>query len=266
MKRQWLRIKKYGFTIVELIIVIVVVGLLTAIVVVSYSGVQKYSAERVMQSDLDNATGEMQRLALSNNGVYPTTLPATITPSPKVILVIKQSSTTKFYANNGPLSPVQNGVLMAEICQDLINEGVGKGIDQGGVSRDYITGCGNWNHDSMQISGYDNKIYATPVSDITLLNYADTFTTNDAYNKARETTVKNFYHQLVDRHLAEGGTYPITSFWDYWATPNNGGVVVDPLPASSTSNATYCIEATHATYPDLKWHVSQDAKLKKGSC
>jgi prepilin-type N-terminal cleavage/methylation domain-containing protein len=254
-----------GFTIVELIIVVIVIGILAAISVIGYTGVQKNAADKTMKSDLDQVTSEMQRYASQNSGAYPATLPNTVVSSPKVTLTLKHAGTINYYGASGALTPVQNGVLMAQICQDLINEGVGKGQNQGGQTKDYITGCGNWNHGSMQITGWDSKVYNTPVTDTALLNYADNFTTNDSYNKSQETVIKNFYHELVDRQIRQGGSYPITSFWDSWATQNNGGTLTEPLPTPQ-AQPWYCVEATYAQYSDLKWHVTDTLKIQSGGC
>ena len=263
MKRRWAPSKSIGFTIIELIIVIAVIAILVGISILTYNGLQRNAADKAMKSDLEQVTAEMQRAQLKNGGVYPTILPSTVQASPNVTLNLVHSGNINFYGNN--LSDVQNGVLMAQICQDLVNEGVGKGVDQGGKTNAYITGCGNWNHNSMQITGWDSKVYATPVSSSTLLNYADNFTTNDSYNKVQETVIKNFYHELVDRQTKEGGVYPITSFWDSWATPSNGGVQNQPLPTPQPL-PWYCVEATYANYSDLRWHVTDDLKLQTGSC
>jgi len=261
MKKWWAP----AFTIVELIIVVAVIGILAAISIVAYGGIQRTAADKAMKSDLEHVTGEMQRVQLQNNGLYPTTLPVAVKSSPNITLNLKYSGTFNFYAAAGPLTPVQNGVLMSQICQDLIDEGIGKGKNQNGVTQDYITGCGNWNHDSMQFTGWNTKKFSTPVSDNALLAYADNFTTSDNFNKAHETVVKTFYHALVDRHVRQGGTYPITTFWDFWANSGNGGVMNQPLP-TPRQQPWYCVEATHASYPDLRWHVTNELKILPNAC
>jgi len=262
MKKRWAHSTKPGFTVVELIIVIAVVAILLAITVIAYNNVQKNAADKAMKSDLQQVSAEMQRSQLRNGGMYPVALPEEVKSSPNVELALKHSGTINYYGNN--LSPVQNGVLMAQICTDLINEGLGKGVNQGGQTNDYLTGCGNWNHGSMQFTGWDSKVWTTPVSDTTLLNYADNFTTSDTWNKSLETVVKNFYHELVDRHIRQGGTYPITSFWDSWASPGNG-VLNQPLPTPQ-EQPWYCVEATHTKYPELKWHITDELRLMSGGC
>lgn len=61
-----------GFTIVEVLLVVVVVGILAGIILVAYNGVQDRSRASVAQTDLN---GAKKRLGLyqARNGKYPTT-------------------------------------------------------------------------------------------------------------------------------------------------------------------------------------------------
>lgn len=62
-----------GFTIVELLIVIVVIGILAAITVVSYTGITNRAIMASLQSDLNNASTQLKIFNIDNS-VYPSTI------------------------------------------------------------------------------------------------------------------------------------------------------------------------------------------------
>lgn len=66
------RTQTAGFTIVELLIVIVVIGILAAIVIVSYNGIQASANTTAVQSDL-NAIAKKLELHKIEKSKYPTT-------------------------------------------------------------------------------------------------------------------------------------------------------------------------------------------------
>lgn len=63
--------KRQGFTVVELLIVIVVVGILAAITIVAYSGIQRRAGENSVQADLRNIGQSIEVYATLNDGIYP---------------------------------------------------------------------------------------------------------------------------------------------------------------------------------------------------
>lgn len=69
-----------GFSIVELMIVIVVIGILASITAVVYSGVSNRAHDAAVQSDLETITGQLEsyRVNPSNPSEYPRTT-ATLT-------------------------------------------------------------------------------------------------------------------------------------------------------------------------------------------
>lgn len=258
MNKRW----AHGFTIVELIITIVVIAILALIIVVGYSGATKLARSTAAKSDLTNLAASMER-ELQRNNAYPSTLPADFSASKGVTVSLVNTGSLPYYTS---LSPVQSGVLFAAVCQRLIDNGVGKGTAQDGTPRDYITGCGNWNHDSMQVTGWQSKVWNTPVDKDPLLQYSQNFTANNAWDVDQERAVKLFYGQLISQYEQQGGHFPITSFWDYWATSSNGGVMQEPLDPNASSKPFFCAQATVDGYSDLLWHVSRGSNVEPGPC
>jgi general secretion pathway protein G len=100
--------KKSGFTIVELLVVIVVIGILAAITIVSYAGISQKAVATSLTSDLDNASRQL-KLYQVDHGSYPT-YPLTVTgnnycPSDDAKYCFKASPGNSFtYTNVAPLT------------------------------------------------------------------------------------------------------------------------------------------------------------------
>ncbi len=65
--------KQKGFTIVELLIVIVIIGILAAITVVAFNGVQNRGNDASVQADLKNIGNLLEQYKITN-GEYPSSL------------------------------------------------------------------------------------------------------------------------------------------------------------------------------------------------
>jgi prepilin-type N-terminal cleavage/methylation domain-containing protein len=102
--------KKYdlAFTIVELLVVIVVIGILAAITIVSYGGIITRVNASALQSDLTNASKQL-KLYQTLYGSYPTALDANNCPTaPTVdsVYCLKPTSGNTFlYSSNNNSSP-----------------------------------------------------------------------------------------------------------------------------------------------------------------
>jgi len=68
--KQLQRLQQRGFTIVELLIVIVVIGILITISFVSYNGIQQSARDKSLLSDVESVSAELARYATKHGGVY----------------------------------------------------------------------------------------------------------------------------------------------------------------------------------------------------
>jgi prepilin-type N-terminal cleavage/methylation domain-containing protein len=67
------RSTKEAFTIVELMIVIVIIGILATVSIMSYGGIQQRALNVVRLDDLDKVSNLLALYAKNNNGTYPPT-------------------------------------------------------------------------------------------------------------------------------------------------------------------------------------------------
>jgi len=86
---------QYGFTIVELVVIIVVIGVLASIGVIGYGSWRQRVAVSEVSSDLNGAVSAMES-ARNFGGGYPGTLPSSFTASPGVTLTFVSGDTTNF--------------------------------------------------------------------------------------------------------------------------------------------------------------------------
>lgn len=91
------QMKATGFTIVELLVVIVVIGILASITIISYSGITKKAVTSTLQSDLSNASKQLKMYQV-NNGKFPTSIDAGNCPIPADALIgcLRSSSGNAF--------------------------------------------------------------------------------------------------------------------------------------------------------------------------
>lgn len=62
-----------GFTVVELLIVIVVIGILATLTIIAYAGVQNNARNSVLQSDVEQASKKLQEYKIRNAEAFPAT-------------------------------------------------------------------------------------------------------------------------------------------------------------------------------------------------
>lgn len=91
--------RSHGFTLVELIIVIIVIGILFAIAVVGFNGVQKSTTGAAMKSTIKQVAAKM-KVTNASTETYPQTLPSdTTAPSGMGLALATVSSANEFCIN-----------------------------------------------------------------------------------------------------------------------------------------------------------------------
>jgi len=97
-------LKKYtGFTIVELLVVIAVIGILAAVTIVAYNGATNNAKIASLRSDLFNAVKQIN-LTANNNNNYPTSIDCSATPAANSVCLKSSpgNTYTGLYTNNTP--------------------------------------------------------------------------------------------------------------------------------------------------------------------
>lgn len=131
--------KKHGFTIVELLIVIVVIAILAAIAIVSYVGIQERARDSQRLQDVQAITKALE-LYYADHGRYPESACGAACPTPKKINSswattsdgtwdILESALVPRYISELPVDPQSSTVTNASIY--------------GGFNYDYVL-TGGW--------------------------------------------------------------------------------------------------------------------------
>lgn len=134
---MWAKHKQSGFTIVELLIVIVVIAILAAITIVAYNGIQQRAVTSAVSADLSN-NGKKMMAGSAVNGQYPTTVEVIsnadykITLSPGdynlasycasdtgFVLAAEAKNGNKYYVKSGNTVVQDNSINVLSPCVSL---------------------------------------------------------------------------------------------------------------------------------------------------
>ncbi len=104
---------KKAFTIVELLVVIVVIGILAAITIVAYTGISQKAVVASIQSDLNSASNTL-KLYQVDNMAYPNSISDCPSPSTgNICLKISPGNTVSSYSANNTTSPQTYNLAIA---------------------------------------------------------------------------------------------------------------------------------------------------------
>lgn len=257
--------QRSGFTLVELLIVIVVLGILVTLGVVSYNTVQRNAANSMVINSLKNA-GETVEVELIRNRKLPIGMPDNFAASPDVSVTYIPEEGSVHYSD---LSPVQNGVLFYNICRELITMPEYSTIHSadGNNSQTVMMNCQVYNWNNIQIHGWDSRTWAVPVSSSAIQSYIDSVP-YDSWWIDKQDVIRAFHTELMSSFVQRGGSWPVTSFWDPWANQWSGVPKEDlPQPDPESDLSQYCIVAQHARYEGMSYFLTADSqRIRPGSC
>ena len=252
----------HGFTLVEIVIIIVVITILSLIGMVSYNGIRKNAAKSAVVSALSDAQKKLE-LEYAQTRTTMGELPE----AAEDVTLTRIQKEGVHYSN---LSAVQNGVLFHMICRELVADpyySVIHGRD-GHQESTVVNKCDdNVFAGGILITGWNSITWSVPIQKSELQSYIDGVP-EDAWWIDRQDVIRGFYSELMRRFESRGGTWPIYSFWNTWAAPDNSGVPYQPLPEPDPpEEGVYCIQGVYADFPDMVFIITdQDGTPREGNC
>lgn len=229
-----------GFTVVEIIVVIAVIGILATIVIAGYGMWQRRVADANVQSDLQHGTSALRMYQNFANDYPPNLGGAGFASSADVALKLYTNAPqVRVYSG---LTTDQNAQLFLNTCNALMP------ITSGGTT--YNTSC-SFAGNNIHAAGTNasNVVWHGPTlqqSDITLI-------CGPVCNSTVSTMISQF--------LAQGGTFPIT-------VPSKNVPLPPYSSVQSTGAATrFCLEGSSVQNTDIIYHTSsENNKVTSGPC
>jgi len=243
MKKRWVLQK--GFTIVELLIVIVVIGILAAITIVAYNGVANNARIASVKSDLVNSYKQLgiYKAGISTNDSYPTGIDCTASPAANTICLKPSNGTTFYYSGGGSAFCLKASLTtLTYTVSTNSNIPVNTGLCNAGYSSTFATFTPGSTMSAITIDTSGN-LYAVVTNTIkkitpsgTITNFAGTGVSGSADGAAASATFNNItglvfdssgnlfvaeYGNNVIRKITPGGT--VSTFAGSGANGNADG-------------------------------------------
>lgn len=248
MKHSRLRIVK-GFTIVEIIIATVLIGLLAAISYVAYAGIQERSAATAVQDSL-RIGGELLEINYTRNRDYPPNLAGTDYIATEGVETVLYTN-APFIRVHESLTGHQNAQLLLNVCRANMPLYIGGEL--------YNTGC--------QFAGNNFHIKGQKASN-TVLKGPTIHENEFEIDCPSEVmaTCQTVANNIMQQFAAQGGTWPVE-------IPKGGKETSIPEPEGieldSTGSATaYCLEGRYDRFPEITiGHIKTgDSAPQDGPC
>lgn len=252
---EWRR----GFTIVELLVVIVVIGILATITISTFGGVTQRATIASLQSDLSNASKQL-KLFVAEYGTYPATIDCTQPNSTTNTCVRFSADTVSNYSVDNIYNP-QNFCIhsmkggQAYRIKDNTNSTSGDCLDYGLVMRldagyvsSYLGSGTAWNDlsgNSSNATMYNGVAYSADgggsmafdgVNDYVGIPYASQFNIRNSITLSIWMKRTSVFSQLQDNFYL--GRPPAWYFYDAYNSGNiHGDIFIDGVRRAQLETA-----------------------------
>ena len=235
--------KRFGFTLVEILVVVTVISILATISVVAYNGVQKRAADTVVSTSVKQADEALQAYFATHKD-YPPNLAAVgyAAPDTAVLALYTNAPTVRKYSA-GYLNSDQNAQLFLNSCNAVMPV-VGTVATQ--------NNCSFPSNTVLFVSASKSSVALSATEPINQSAFA--LRCGTACDSATATIINDF--------LSQGGTFPIM-------VPNSQVTLPEPDIIQATGNATnYCLEGSATEHSTTLYHISASDKgeIQDGAC
>jgi len=160
---------KSGFTLVEILIVVVILGILAAIVIPQFTGASTEAKESALVSDLQSIRSQIELFKIQHNDILPGEIlltDGTITAATAVTCVNALTSKTDQYGNVGttPATTYRFGPYMQKLPDNPFSTATGtvvadKSEDASSVELDGTAGDNSAGWNFITVAGVDRGLF-----------------------------------------------------------------------------------------------------------
>lgn len=227
-----------GFTVVEILIIVVIVAVLATIGIMTFLGMQRRSVDMLVTRTIADAQKNLQTFQVFNK-FYPSNIANTdYTPPVSVGMVLY---------TDAPQTPVYSGLTSEQNAQLFLNACNGyMPITSGGTT--YNTSC--------TYAGVNEHIAGTGATNVVIhgptINQADfQLICGPACDTAQSNIIATF--------IAQGGVFPVS-------VPKSGSALPAPSMVTTGKATTYCLEVRSPDFIDIIYHATPGTQPIPGAC
>lgn len=234
-----LHLRAHGYTVIELIVVIVVLGILAAITMIGYASWQHSTADNATQNDVRHAISGLESYRNFKNSYPPNLAGTNFAASDGVALTLRTNAPSIGVYQD--LSPDENAQLFLNSCNanifDTPNNTACKAQGSGGGAKIHVKGTVG-----------SNTIWPSPINESAI---------KLPCGAACDSTTQ----AIIQQFKTQGGTFPIQ-------VSKNSTPLPEPTLQPNGSADRYCLEGRSANFTDIIYHVTSGASssVATGPC